>query len=379
MANATLQFIREKVRRISDSPSEDLLTTAELDQYINTYILYDFPETLRLFNLRKTFSFYTLPNIDTYSTKTNTNSPLYNFLDKYITIDAPIYVAGFQASYFESRDQFFRMYSKINSISSIGTSGDASETMFSGFINTSQANTQSTSGQQSIFLQNNILFSSIDSFGNGLAMKDSPILDATTKNPTNYGLLYNALTTNSQSLPSSINAIPVLELDAPYESDSNFPGFNYINYNTGKYVVNFATAPGAGVQINSQSVQVNPSRPQAMLFYDGAFTMRPVPDQSYEVSMEVFVQPTELLQSDQTPELSEWSQLIALNAAKKIFEDRKDYDAVNMIMPSLKEQEILINRRTIVQMSSQRTPTIFQDQGSQTGGSWGPGSSWGGW
>lgn len=378
MALSSLQAIREKVRRITRCPSEAQLTTAQLDQYINTYVLYDFPETLRLFNLRTTFSFYTLPFVDTYSTMTNENSNLYNFTNKYITTDAPVYIGGRQVLYSESREQFFNIYPLINSIASIGESGDATTQMFTGVITSAQANTQFITGQQSVFLQNNVLFSSIDANNNGLAMQDSPIIDATTKNPTNYGLLYNALNTNAQSTTPSPYAIPVLELTAPYTSDVNFPTFNYINYVTGEFVVTFDTAPGAGVAINSQTVQVQPTIPQALLFYDGAFTVRPVPDQSYKVNMEVFIQPTELLTENQTPELSEWWQLIAWNAAKKILEDKLDYDTLNLIMPSLKEQEILVNRRTIVQQTSQRSATIYSNQ-TGMGSSFGPGSNFGSW
>lgn len=379
MANSSLQAIREKVRKITRCPSEAQLTTAQLDEYINTYVLYDFPETLRLFNLEKTFSFYTLPGVDTYSTKTNENSPLYNFTNKYITTESPVYIGGYQVLYSESREQFYNIYPLINSIASIGVAGDGSTQAFSGVVTSAQANTQFISGQQTVLLQNNVLFSSIDSNNNGLAMQDVPIIDATTKNPTNYGVLYNALTTNTQSTSPSPYAIPTLELTAPYTSDPNFPTFNYINYATGAFTVTFATAPGSGEAINSQTVQVQPTIPQALLFYDGSFVVRPVPDQSYKVNMQVFVQPVELLSADQTPELSEWWQLISWNAAKKILEDRLDYDTLNLIMPSLKEQEILVNRRTIVQQTSQRSPTIYDTQ-TGLGSSFGPGySNWGGW
>jgi hypothetical protein len=80
--------------------------------------------------------------------------------------------------------------------------------------------------------------------------------------------------------------------------------------------------------------------------------------------MEVYVQPTELLSEGQTPELSEWWQLIAFNTAKKIFEDRMDYDSLNLMMPSLKEQELLVLRRTIVQQTTQRGSTIYSEQSS---------------
>jgi len=364
MAVSSLLAIQQKVRLITRSLSEAQLDTPKLNQYINTYVLYDFPETLRLFNLKSTFSFYTLPFIDTYSTTENPASPLYNFTNKYLTTDAPIYIAGYNGLYSQSREQFFGIYPLVNSIASIGTTGNGTLSFFTGVINSQQANIPQNSTQFITLLQNNVLINSIDANGNGLAMKDSPILDAVTGNPTHYGLLYNALTTNENPQTAlNPNGIPVLSLTAPYINQGGFPVANYINYITGQFAVTFASAPAAGVAINSQTVPMNPARPQALLFYDGQFIVRPIPDQTYRIDMEVWVQPTELLGLNQSPELSEWWQLIAWNASKKIFEDRMDYDSINMIMPSLKEQENLVLRRTIVQQTSQRVATIYSEQG----------------
>lgn len=364
MAVSSLLAIQQKVRLITRSLSQAQLSDAQLNQYINTYVLYDFPETLRLFNLKTTFSFYTLPFIDTYSTTTNAASPLYNFTNKYLTTDSPIYIAGYNALFSQSREEFYGIYPLVNSISSIGITGNGTILQFSGVINSQQANVPQNSTQFSTLLQNNVLFSSLDSNANGLAMQDSPILDIVTGNPTHYGLLYNALTTNENTFNSitNPNGIPVLSLPAPYTDAIGFPTTNYINYLTGQFVVTFATAPAAGAPINSQTVPVNPAIPQSLLFYDGSFVVRPVPDQTYRVDMEVWVQPTELLLAGQSPELEEWWQLIAWNSAKKIFEDRMDYDSINLIMPSLKEQEVLVLRRTIVQQTSQRVSTIYSNQ-----------------
>lgn len=363
MALTSLLAIRNKARLITRSLSEAQLSTAQLDQYINTYVLYDFPETLRLFNLKTTFTFYTLPFIDTYST-TNISSPLYNFTNKYLTTDSPIYIAGYNSLFTQSRDQFYGIYPIVNSISSIGQTGNGSLLFFSGVINSQQASIPQQSTQFSVLLQNNVLFSSIDSNLNGLAMADSPILDIISGNPSHYGLLYNSLMYNNQpyNAITNPNGYPVLSLAAPYYGVTGFPATNYINYVTGQFFVTFNTAPAAGIAINSQTVPVNPAIPQSLLFYDGNFVVRPVPDQSYRVDMEVWVQPTELLSGGQSPELEEWWQLIAWNAAKKIFEDRMDYDSLNLIMPSLKEQEALVLRRTIVQNTTQRVATIYSEQ-----------------
>jgi hypothetical protein len=66
-ATSTLQTIRNKVRLLTRNPTEQQMTNAQLDQYINTFIMYNFPQQLRLYNLRKTFTFYTQPNVDVYS------------------------------------------------------------------------------------------------------------------------------------------------------------------------------------------------------------------------------------------------------------------------------------------------------------------------
>ncbi len=297
---------------------------------------------------------------------TNKSSPLYNFTNKYTLVDSPIYIAGYQAQFYESRNQFYGIYPIVNSIANIGTTGDGSQTMFSGVINSQQANTTNINGQVISLLQNNVMFSSVDANGNGVALQDTPVLDINSGLPTIYGILYNPYIYNDMpyNVATNPNGYPIISAAAPYIDQPNFIpyyGSNYINYVTGQYIINFATAPGAGVTINSQSVPTNPSLPQSVLFFDGQFTVRPVPDQPYRVDMEVYVQPVELLSTGQSPELSEWWQLIAFNASKKILEDRLDYDSVNMIMPSLKEQERLVLRRTIVQQTSQRSATIYTD------------------
>jgi len=55
VVSSNLQTIQQKVRRLTRSPSEAQLTDAQLNQYINTFVLYDFPEQIRTFNLLKDF------------------------------------------------------------------------------------------------------------------------------------------------------------------------------------------------------------------------------------------------------------------------------------------------------------------------------------
>jgi len=330
MATTTLDTIKTKVRRITRSLSTSQISDAELEQYINTFVLYDFPETLRLFNLRSTFSFYTAPNIDTYSTTTAVaTDPLYNFKQKYITIHEPVYIAGYRAFFCQSREQFYNIYPQTDSIQSIGTTGNGVTTIFTGTLSAKPV------------LRNSVVFSSIDINGNGVTLIDNPTALAVTGD--------------------------LIVPNAPLVSRGT------INYVTGVWNVDFPIAPAAGATINTQTLPYVAARPLAVLFYDGTFTVRPIPDQPYKVSMEVYVRPTELLAAGQSPELEEWWQYISWGTSKKIFEDRMDRESIDAIMPSLKEQEVLILRRTLIQQSNERTATIYTEQagfGSSTSG-WG--------
>ena len=337
MANSTLAAIRTKVRRLTRSPSPSQLSDADIDQYVNTFIQYDFPENIRLANLLTTFEFFTEPYVDVYETSSNPSSPLYQFKQKYLTVHPPIYIAGYQALFCESREKFFGIYPTLNSIQSIGTTGNGVQTQFSGTI--------SNVTNLTMLLRNNVLFSSMDINGNGLAMIDYPI------NSVEGNLYVPGGAPTSTTVP-----------------DPN----NYINYTSGIYVVTFPTAPNSGQTINSQTIPLQMGLPRSILFYDGKFTVRPVPDQPYRINMEVFIRPTELLVGSDKPQLEEWWQYIAFGCARKVFQDRMDMESLANIEPEFEKQECLMLRRTIVQQTSQRTATIYtQDQG--TSDAYGPG------
>ncbi len=77
--------------------------------------------------------------------------------------------------------------------------------------------------------------------------------------------------------------------------------------------------------------------------------------------------PSALLETNSIPALQEYWQYLAYGAAKKILEDRMDLESVQMIMPEFKKQENLVQRRTIVQYTNERTATIYTEQVSLGG------------
>lgn len=343
---ATLAQIRQMVRFLTKSPSQALLTDATIDDNVNTFLLYDFPEHVRLFELHSTFSWYCQPNVDTYVTDKTipTTDPLYNFQNKYITVNPPVYVAGYQASYGQSREEFFRMWPQVDSIVQVGAGDGTNGQVFTGTLFSVNTGAGSTGVP---ILRNTVLIDSISTVGAGLSLIDQPL----TTQP-NFGNLY---------VPGT-----------PPPSTTVLDLANNINYITGAFTFNFggAVAVLIGQAVNAQVYQYVASRPLSLLWYDNKFVLRPVPDQPYQINLEVYKRPTELLLTSQEPNMEQHWQYIAYGAARKILQLRFDYDSVALIEPEYKKQQELVLNRTVVQNTNQRVATIYSQQ-SDIGSGWG--------
>jgi len=330
MATTTLAEIRKKVRRLTRSPSENNLTTAELDQYINTFILYDFPQHIRIYNLRSTFIFYTQPNVDTYETETtDVNDALYDFNNKVIAVHPSVYISGYPVTYTQNKDVFYGNWPKYNQITNQIAVGDGTTGPFTGTITGSP------------FLQNNVIITTIGANNEAMTVVDYP-----TNNEVGV-LSYPNITTVATNLGS-------------------------INYLTGAFSVTFPNNTVSGNVITSEVVPYQTGRPTTILFYDQKFTVRPVPDKAYPVEMQVDIRPTELLGQDQEPNLQQWWQYIAYGAAKKVFEDRMDMDSVAQIMFEFKKQEQLVLSATSTVLANERTSTIYTRKTQWNYGWYGP-------
>lgn len=332
MATATLQAIRTKVRRLTRSPSVSQIDDPTLDEYINTAILYNFPEQLRLFSLRTIVTFYTQPYVDVYRTNTiDPTDPLYNFKNKYIAVHPPLFVAGVQAFYTQQRDVFYGYWPQTNTIADTQLRGDGTAGPFVGTIVAHPC------------LQSNVTISCLDTNGASMVLVDYPVSN----------------TLGALGLPNQPQTLP-----SPY---------GQINYVTGAFTAVFPALTAVQAVIYSTVIAYQPGKSLSVLYYDDAFTIRPVPDKTYTVQLEADVRPTELINSTDVPYLEQWWQYISYLAAKLIFEDRMDLESVQMIMPSLKEQEDFVLRTTLTQQANERTVTIYT-QGKNLGFGWfGPG------
>lgn len=314
---STLDKIRIKIRRITKSPSLAQLTNENIDEYINTFILYDLPQHLQTFSLRKTIDFYTAPNVDTYSTvAVPATSPLYNFKNIVTNVTNVIRINGVNGTLFKDNHEFFTrnpMAQKLNA----WARGNGVATAYT------------TTLLFKPILPKTVIIYSKDANGLAISLKDDP----------------SAGTTITGSL---------VETETGVIRGS-------INYVTGQVIVNFGVAPANLEPVTASFYAYIPSMPREVLYYQDSFIARPVPDGVYKITLEVDVRPSELLNGTDMPQMSSWWQYIAYGAAKKIFEDKADIASVNVIMPEFKQQELLVNRHTIRNLSDQRTATIYSD------------------
>jgi len=310
MADSTLTAIRTKVRRLTRSPNTAQITDAQIDEYVNTFIQYDFPEHLRLFTLRETFTFFTQPFIDVYDSD-NPATELDNFENVYTSVHEPIFIDGNRVPLYQDRDKFYGVYPLTNTRETVAT-GDGATMLFNGTLTNAP------------LVRGNLLFSSVAADFSSLELHD----------PDNE-LTATAILSGS--------------------------GTGIINYITGAYTLTFSTAPGNGEDIDVHYIPYEASVPQAVLYHNNAFTVRPIPDQAYRIQMEVYRRPTELLASGASPELEQWWQLIAYGASVKLFQDRTDEEGVRMLMPEFDKQMRLALRKTIVQQTNDRVATIYTD------------------
>lgn len=305
----TLSAIRSKVRLLTARGSQNQISDETIDQYINTYYLYDMPEALRFLKLQDVFTFYTQENIDTYSWPAQT----------YTSCGPPVYSSGQQMQFFNDSDSFYRTWPKIQYIQQIA-SGNGTSGPYTGTIT-------GTPFLRSVNAATNI----------------SQVINVTLTGPT-----VNGTSTVSDDGNGGILA----------------PGNGSIDYETGAVTVTFPTAITNAGAIYAEVIPFSAAQPRMILFYQNQFTLRPVPDKGYSISIQAYRVPTNLLNDNDTPELYEWWQLLAFGAARKILVDNGDYEFAAQMTPYYDEQFLLVLRRTLNQLTPQRTSTIYSETNS---------------
>lgn len=371
--STVLTQIRSKVRKVTGSPSPNQLSDADIDDYINTFYLYDMPEHLRLLKLRRVFTFFTEPNVEAYE-----------FPDEaFLTIEPPIYVGGYQARYVQSREIFFMRWPPLNQFQQIGT-GDATPTpplapitatpiilgsLYISAVWNGATITYNDDGAGSFVSErfnvtgisnavNAVITVPGHPFVAGNTVAISEVIGMLEANETQTTILATTPTTITVSLDTTNFAL--------YTGKGvvRRTGAGTINYDTGALTMNWGVPIDAGTPIQAQYIFYTAGRPYDVLFYNSTFHMRPIPDKAYKVEIDCFMQPTALIDTGNigtpdAPELREWWQLIAYGAALKVFADRADFESLQNFSNLMEEQKLLIQRRTLKQLTNQRAATIY--------------------
>jgi hypothetical protein len=375
-AASDLSTIRTKVRRVTGRLDPVEMSDNDVDFYINTYLLYDFPEQMRSRILQTAYRFTTSAFQDVYPFPS----------EQYVLMQGPVQCDGYYLNYYQNQELFYAAWPKTFFLQTVGTGNGAATNPALAALSALPVLASN------VLLTTSIGGQTVSYTDNGLgAFLSQPftiigINQALTAIVT-LSTAVSGITVGDQVFISNvfgmtqINGGPYLVVAAAGASitinvDSTLfsafqvsPGSGMqrqagtVNYQTGAIALDWGSPPDNGAQINAHYYTYKASRPSTILFYGNDLTLRPVPDQGYLVEIPVYKKPVQLLASSQSPELRQWWQLIAYGAALKVFADNLDMESYQKCMPLFEEQEVLAMRSTVDQKSQKRVITPFSDGG----------------
>jgi hypothetical protein len=111
----TLNDIITYVRRIIKSPSDAVISTNLIIDYINRFWLMDMDARMQLFDLKTIYKFQTTPGIDQYnmplySTQTEPGSQDIAPFPVYQGFLQPCFVNGIQVPFYTQRESYFNQW-----------------------------------------------------------------------------------------------------------------------------------------------------------------------------------------------------------------------------------------------------------------------------
>jgi hypothetical protein len=372
-ANSTYSMIEQKIRHLTASASQSALSSASIQNYVNTFYSQDFPYAIKIDQQRSVYKFLTIPNVDRYPVDVNN---LQGFR-------APVYFEGIQGNFFKNRDQLYNLYPRYpTQFQPIGGDGVTTSFSFSLFGNNQNPFPQPNFG----ILSTQLVIGGIDVNGNPIRIIDDggAIVNAygIGSNTTTGQLLFiqqNSVGNNVylDALNIQQPAIPPLSpLPVPSPPSPLTPQYcGTVNYVTTQITVNFPVAPAAGTMINVWASTYQVGRPYNLLFWNNEFTIRPIPDNVYLVEVEAFQTPSQFMMTTDNPTLNQWWQYISYGAAAEILRDRQDMEGVQNLMEGFKRQEALVLERQAIEEIFQPNITLFNstNYGNCSGGGWGIG------
>src|ERR1700678_767543 len=379
-AGWTLANIISKVRSVTGTPSADQLTDAQITAYCNNYYVYAMPLELKEQIENQFLTFKTTPGVDVYA-----------FTSCYFTDSPGAYADGFPLVFYQDPDIFFQDWPQQYAVDNIAP-GDGSTTTFTGGLQNPPvivgslfiASDDQTGFQQIVSDQGTTVTEEIATGNGGTAYSGTltafPISQGSlsitdsveTFSDNGAGLLTGSAggtgtivyTTGVWSVTFNAAVATGVAIEATYTTNLQTGtlsgnGVGTINYLTGADSVTFDSAPASSAVIYAKYQGYTGNRPQGVLFFDNQFTMRPVPDQAYQILMQGYVIPSFLVNYTDTPLQVEWGALIAYGASLDIFGDRGDLDNYDRYFSVFKRYENIALGRTIQQYTAEQSVPRF--------------------
>jgi hypothetical protein len=356
------------IRRLLKSPSSASISDNVIADYINRFWSYDVAERIQLLELKRQYTFETAPNIFEYQAPyvpalsnrfpgdTIPAAPPFignppaqlqqaqTLMPVYQNFRPPIYCDGVQIGWFQSNDQFYKVFPEL-------------------VLNEFPLQGNGTNGPyQILFGRQPVLRGFIDDLGNLLpyvyitALDSSGnqhyIVDSGYTTPTGLGILIETDSTFQNIVGNLMTGNP-----------PNGGGAGTVDYING--IANFSfgsTMIPAGINIESQTSPYSSGIPRVCLFYNNIFKLYPVPDRAYKIQMDAYITPIVFFNTQASMPFAYMSEYIARGAARKILSDMGDYDQFQFYEPLFREQENLVLRRSDRQRAVESTPTIFSAQ-----------------
>lgn len=315
------------VRRIIKSPSSQTISSTAIIDYINRFYTYDVPERVQLFELKRQYTFETVPNIFEYQ------FPYKN----YQLIETPAYCDGVQLGFYTSNDAFYSTFPELvlNEDSGEGDGGNGPYSFDLG--------------------QNPILRGFTDDLGN--------------LEPYVFITALNASLNQIYVVDNGLGQL--IQTDATFQKDASGtttpPIVGTVNYLTGEVEFELATdtVPDGNI-IASQCSPYSAGFPRIALFFNNIIKLYPVPQRAYKIQFDAYITPAQFLTTTASVPFAYMSEYLARGAARKILTDNADMEQFQFYEPLFKEQENLVLRRTNRINSINRISTIFSQQTNQT-------------
>jgi len=287
----SLGDIQSKVREYVGMPAEEQLSSANLNTKIQQFYQFTMPNEIKNQVLKNFLNFRTTPNTATYSIS-----------GTFLTNEPKAYCDGQYVRYYQNPDVFFQDFAPRIVKNNVGT-GDGATANYTGTVNTPP------------LVAGSFLITGQSTAGTTLIITDDG----------SGNLIGN---TNGTTSPD-----------------------NVINYVTGAFNATFNADIVSGGTVYVKYDAYTAAKPQGILFYENKFTVRPIPDEVYQMRLEGFVKTGELVT---TPTFEEWGQYLALGVALDIFLERGDMQRYNEYMAPFKRYENIALARTIQQYSEAR-------------------------